>query len=87
MAIVAGIAACDMSWMFAGRGNAVMTRSASSDDLSMVHRTDWCPDIGGVAVFADIARLNVREILACGICTVVAVNAVVRNVRVIEIRR
>jgi hypothetical protein len=87
MAIVTGIAACYMSRVFSGCGDAVVTRAASTDDLSVVDSANRCPDIGGVAVFADIARLNVREILACGICTVVAVNAVVRNVRVIEIRR
>ena len=85
MAIVAGISACDMSWAFPGRGDAVVTRATSSDDLSMVHRTDWCPDIGGVAVFADIARLNVVKILAGRIGAVVAVNAVVRNVCVIKV--
>jgi len=87
MAIVAGIAACYMSWVFPGCGDAVVTRATSSDDLSMVHRTDWCPDIGGVAVFADIAGLNVVKILAGSIRAVVAVNAVVRNVCVVEIRR
>lgn len=87
MAIVAGITTCYVSWGFSGCGYAVMTRATSTDDLGVVNRADRCPDIGVMAVFANIARLNMREILARCICAVVAVNAIIRNIRVIEIRR
>lgn len=53
----------------------------------MVDGANRGPDIGSVAVFADVARLNVCEILARGICAVVAVNTVICDVRVIEVRR
>ena len=53
----------------------------------MVDGADRCPDVGGVAVLADIARLDVCGIFACRIVTVVAVNAVIRDIYVIEIRR
>ena len=45
----------------------------------MVDGADRYPDVGIVAVLADIARLNVSEILACCIVTVVAVAAVIRD--------
>lgn len=53
----------------------------------MVDGADRCPDIGGVAVLADIARLNVCEIFAGCIGTVMAVNAVIRDIDVIEVCR
>ena len=53
----------------------------------MVDGADRCPDVGGVAVLADIAGLNVCETLARRIVAVVAVNAVIRDVYVVEIRR
>ena len=52
----------------------------------MVDGADRYPDVGGVAVLADVACLNVCEILARGICAVVAVDTVIGDVRVIEIR-
>ena len=74
-----------MSWILSGRGYAIVTRTTSTDDLSMVHRAGWCPDIGRMTVFADIARLDVREILARSICAIVAINAAIRNIGVVEI--
>jgi len=53
----------------------------------MVDSTDRSPDVGSVAVLADITRLNVCEILARRIRTVVAVDAVIRDTYVIEVRR
>ncbi len=85
MAIIADIAACYMSRVFSGCGDAIVTRTTSTDDLSMVHRVDWRPDIGRMTVFADIARLDVCEIFARSICAVVAINAVIRNISVVEI--
>ncbi len=40
-----------------------------------------------MAVLAGIARLYVRGSLARRICAVMAIHAVVRDVRVIEVRR
>ena len=53
----------------------------------MVDSTDRRPDVGRVAVLADIAGLNVCGILACRVVTVVAANAVIRDIGVIEVRR
>ena len=87
MAIITGIAACNVSWIFSGCGHAIVTRATGTDDLSMVDGADRCPDVGGVAVLADITRLNVCEVLARRIVAVVAVNAVIRDIYVIEVRR
>lgn len=87
MAIVTGIAARYVGRIFSGRGYAVVTRATRTDDLSVVNCADRCPDIGVMAVFANVARLNMRKILARCICAVVTANAVIRNIRVIEIRR
>ncbi len=55
MAVVAGIAAGNMSRMLARRSNAVMTRIAGADDLSVVHRKCRYEYIGAVAIFTDVA--------------------------------
>ena len=85
MAIIAGIATCYVSWSFSGCCHTVVTRAASTDNLSVINRADRRPDIGVVTVFANITRLDVCEILARRICSVVAANAIIRNVRVVEI--
>lgn len=87
MAVITVVTARQVSRILAGRGHAVMARAAGTHYLGVVNGKCRRPYIRVVAVFADIARLNVGEIFACGICAVMAVNAVVRNLRVIEIRR
>lgn len=75
-----------MSRILAGRGDAVMARAAGTDYLSMVNGKCRRPYIRVVAVFADIACLNVRRSLARGFRTVVAAEAIACDVHVIEIR-
>jgi len=87
VAIITSIAACYVRWGFSACNYAIVTRATSADDLSMVDGAGRNPDVGGVAVLADIARLNVCEILARRIVTVVAVNAVIGDTYVIEVRR
>ena len=64
-----------------------MTRAAGADDLRMVNGKDGRKQVGVVAVFANVARLDVRRILAGCLDTVVAIDAVAGNVHVVEIRR
>ena len=85
MAIVAGIAAGDMCWVFACRDNTIMTAVAGSNHLGVVHREDWCKDVGVVAVLANITGLDVCQVLANGIDTVMAVNTLASDVQVIKI--
>ena len=64
---------------------AVMARAASSEYLCMVYRVNRHPDIRVMAVFTNISRLNVREVLAGGFDAVVATDAITNDARMIEI--
>ena len=64
-----------------------MTRAAGADDLRMVNGKNGRKHVGVMAILADVARLDVRRILAGCLDAVVAINAVTRNVPVVEIRR
>lgn len=86
MAVIAGITACQVSWILPGRRYAIVTRATSADNLSVVNGTDWRPNVGVMAVFANVACLNVCEILARRRGAIVAVNAITRKIRVIEVR-
>jgi len=87
VAVVAIIAAGDMRGMLAGRDDAVMTGAAGTDDLGMVDRVSRGPDVRRVAVFADVAGLDVIWRLAGRVRAVMAAKAVASDVDVIEIRR
>ena len=77
MAVVAIRAAGDVRRVLAGRGDAVMAGSASTDHLSVVDRDRGLKQRRAVTVFADVGRLNMRRALACGSSAVVTANAVV----------
>lgn len=87
VAIIAGIAACDMGRVFAGRRVAIMTGAAGADDLRVVYGQCWGKYIGAVTVFANIAGLNMRGVFAGGLGAIVAVDAAARDIDVIEVRR
>jgi len=70
--IVAGVAAGNMSRVLSGCGDAVMTGAASSQYLHVINSDHGCPEIRGVAVLADVRRLNVRSILAGRVRAVMA---------------
>lgn len=53
----------------------------------MIDGECWRKDVGVVAVFAHITRLNVRQILACCVHTIVAVDATSGDVQMVEIGR
>lgn len=87
MAILAVVTAVDMIRALAGRDDAVVAGSAGSKDLRVVDGIDRYPDIRCVAVFADVAGLYMGLRLARRVGTVVAAEAISRDVDVIEIRR
>lgn len=62
-----------------------MTRAAGADDLGMVNGKNGRKHVGVMAILADVARLDVRRILAGCLDTVVAIDAVAGNVDVVEI--
>jgi len=87
MAVVAGIAACDVCWMFTRRSDTVMTGATGAYYLGVIDGKRRYEHIGGMAVFADIAGLNMCRGLAGRLGAVMAVDAVTRNVDVVEIGR
>ena len=66
MTVVTLITTGDMCWMLAGGGDAIVTGSASADDLSMVNGHYRHESCGAMAVFADICCLHVNGTLAHG---------------------
>lgn len=86
MAVVAIIAAGDMCWVLAGCDNAVVARAASTDNLGVIHGVCWHPDIGIVAVFANLRCQNMRRVFASYLYAVVAACAIAGDTNVIEIR-
>ena len=68
-----------------GRG-AVVTGRAGAQDLGVINGNNRRPDIRAVAIFADVGGLRVQWTLAGRVCSVMAADAVVDNVRVVKIR-
>ena len=76
-----------MCRVLAARRDPVMTGSASTNDLCVIDHICRCPHIGVVAILADICCLDVRAVLASSSNTVMAVAAVVNDIRVVEVGR
>ncbi len=87
MTVVAVVAARNMGRMLTGCDYAVMARTAGADDLRVINGEDGLPDVGAMAVLANVARLDVRLVLAGRIDTVMTFGAIAREVQVIEIGR
>jgi len=84
MTIVAVNSARDVCRVFAGRRDAVMTGTASANDLRVVNRNRRHKQRCAVAVFADVARLNMCRTLARGGRAVMATDAVAGDAGVVE---
>ena len=84
--IVAGTGSVQVRWVFAGCGDAIMTGAAGAKNLGMVNGKRGREHVGVVAVFADIAGLNMRQALAGRLRAIVAVDAVAGDVHMVEIR-
>ena len=87
MAVVAGIAAGDVGRVFTGRRDAIMAGATGAQYLGVIDGKRRYKHIGAVAILADIGRLYVCRGLAGGVGAVVAVDAVARDVDVIEVGR
>ena len=85
MTVIAIGAAGNVCRVLAGGYYAVMAGAAATEHLRMVYGINRHPDIRVMAVFANISRLNVREVLAGGFDAVVATDAVANNACMIEI--
>lgn len=86
MAVITGIATANVCRVFPDRDSAVMTGRAGANYLRMINCKCRRKHVRCVAILTYIAGLNVREILARRINAVVAVDAVARNIHVVEIR-
>lgn len=87
VAIVTGVAACNMGRVLASCDNAIMAIAAGPDDLRVINGEDWREYIGVVTVFANISCLNVSRRFANSIDSVVTVNTVTRDIHMVKIRR
>ncbi len=85
--VVAVVAAVYVSRMLAACCDAVMTGVAGAYDLGVINRKDGRKHICAVAVLADIGGLNVRRAFTRGFDAIMAVDAIARDIDVIEIRR
>ena len=84
--VIAVVTTRNVGRMFAGGSDAVMAGSASPDYLGVIDDENWLPHSWRVAVFTDVRRQWMCWTLARCVRTVMAVDAVARNGRVIECR-
>ena len=85
--VVAEFTALNMRGVLACCSGAVVTRVARSKDVQVVDRDGRVPEVGTVAVLANIRRQNMGWSLASGVRTVVTAETVARDVRVIKYSR
>lgn len=87
VAVVTVVAALDVRRRLAACRHAVVTGAAGADDLGVIDGENGREYVGRVAVFADIAGLNVREVLADRLGAVMAADAVAADIHMIEVGR
>ncbi len=87
MTVVAVVAAVNVCQGLAGRRDAVMTGAAGAHYLRVVNGKHRREHIGVVAIFTDIAGLDMGWPFARSFYAVVATRAVTCDVHMVEIRR
>jgi len=87
MAVITVVAAGDVSWVLARCYDTIMTGTASTDYLRVVHGESRHPDVRIMAVFTDIRRQNMCLVLAGRLNTVVTTDTISGDAYVIEVRR
>lgn len=87
MAIVTGIAAGDVRWVFAGCNRAIVTTRAAAQDLRVIDADHGRKEVRRVAILTNVRRLHMVGDFADCINAIVATDAVVDDVGVIEKRR
>lgn len=87
MAIVAVISTRDMRWGFPRRDRTVVASGAGTHHLGVVYDINRRKNDVVMAVLTDFRRLDMRGILADCISSVVAAEAISRDIDVIEIGR
>lgn len=87
MTVVTVIPTANVRRRLTRRDRAIVAVTAASDYLRVIDRIHGHEQVRVVAVLAHVGRLYVRRALADRICAVMAVDAVVGDVRVVENRR
>ena len=87
MAFVAFVVGYKMPCILARRCIAVVTGRTRAQYLCVINGGHRCPGYCGVTVLANVGRQDVGRVLAGRIGAVMAADAVVRNIDVIEVRR
>lgn len=85
MTVIAVVATCDMSRMFAGRRCTVMAGATASQNLCVIDGDYWLPYGRVVAILANVRSLNMCRTLASCDGAVMAAYAVARDVGMVEI--
>jgi len=83
--VVAVVATGDVRRVLAGGRDTVVTGTAGAQYLCVIDRKDGRPDVRRMAIFTDIACLQVRRTFSGRFDTVMAADAVARNVDVVEV--
>lgn len=76
-----------MSGVLARCRDAIVAGAAGADDLRVINGEYRHENVRVVAIFAHIARLDMRQAFADCFCAVVTAYAVARDVDVIKVRR
>ena len=84
VAIIAVVSAGNMRWVLACRDGAVMTGSASTDNLRVIDYHNRLKERCTVAIFTDVAGQYVILIFPNRVRTIVTTNAIARVVRMIK---
>ena len=84
MAIVTVVATDNMVRIFTGCRHAVMTGPAGSEDIGVIDRRHRIPRCRVVAVLASVGYQNMRRNFAGRVGTVVTIDTIAGDVRVIE---
>jgi len=87
MAGIAVVAARDMGRVFANRDRIVMTGRASTDHLCVIHPIGRSKQDGIVAILTYVAGQYVIRIFANRVHAIVTVEAITRDVGVVEVCR
>ena len=85
MAVVAGVAAAYVVQVFPCRCDAVVAGTTNANNLHVIDDIGRCKYIGIMTILAHVAGLNVCRILAGSVDSVMAVDAVIRDICMIEI--
>lgn len=85
MTIVTVVAAVQVSWIFPRGGDAVMTRAAGANDLGVIYGEHGRENIGRMAVFTNIASLDMCQVFAGSLGAVMAADTIAANIYMVEV--